>query len=162
MKLARPEIPFVWLLIDKLSSFRENLLNINKPSSISEYVSHMSRLFGNSSFFCLLSSISNKFNVANFDQIILEAYMRDFVMINCNVSYQPEVDAAVQLFKREFDQIVTDNIYLRSFKYSLPLVHHVFENCRVKLITLMSLSQFDPRLTLARYLIHLKIFKLLS
>lgn len=165
-ELARPDIPYVWLLMDKLTSFRDNLnlLNVNNhtssESSISEYVSQMSRLFANSSFFCLLDSIGNKFNVPEFDRVILEAYMRDYVMINCNITYRIEVDLAVKLFKREFDQVVTDKTYSSSLKYSLPLVHHVFDSCRVKLDTLVSLlSQFDPRLSLAKYLFLLNSFK---
>lgn len=95
-----------------------------------------------------------------FDRVILEAYMRDYVMINCNITYRTEVDLAVKLFKREFDQVVTDKTYLSSLKYSLPLVHHVFDSCRVKLDTLVSLlSQFDPRLSLAKYLFLLNSFK---
>lgn len=146
MESVRPQIPFVWLLIHELSSLRENLLNTNKFLSISEYASEMSRFFGQRPYYNLLVSIRDEFGQSSFDELILDAYMRDFIMVCCKATYRREIDSAVQFFKREFYAIIKDGSYLNNIKYSLPLVHFVFEGCRIKLDTLINLSQFDPRI----------------
>lgn len=157
---ACPELPFAWLLVNKLNSLYDNSHNqyFNQPNSdnpesftISDFLTNMSNILAQQPFYHLLLSVASNHRLENIHELILNAYIHDFILINSKAYFRQEIDQAVRLFKHELDNSIADPGYLSDSKLSLPLVHYVFDKCKVKIETLLSFSQFDPRILEIRY-----------
>lgn len=158
----RPQLPFFWLLVNKIASLHHNLLESLKSSRqlddndqrgnalppVGEYLAHMCKFLGESSLYRLLTTIRAEFNVTDFDRHLLDAYTRDFLLINCQVTSPGEIEVGAALLQHDLAAF-SDN--LTSLERSLSLVHYVFDKCRLKLEFYLKLCRFDPKLTSKRY-----------
>ena len=121
------------------------------------YLDKMSQFFQNSPLYQLLTNIGDEFKLKNFNKSLLDSYIYDFLLINCQISFSDELGMAAQLLDFEIDQalkkhrVENPGQYLTSLSHSLPIVHYVYDQCKLKIEIYLSMTRFEWRLTSEKF-----------
>jgi hypothetical protein len=161
-KWLKPSLPFFWLLINQLSDFYSNFLESNrfvditkanmaskmgKSFDLNAYAMTISKLFKETNIYLLINDIISMYKnfsgkTFDFTEIILDAYIGDFLLMKCSVNTRTDLEIIKKIVKALLNQL--EDKYKNDIKYSLPMVHYVFESIKDKLDIYLKFSKFEP------------------
>ena len=143
----RPSLPFFWLLNTQLnqlySNYYESLINKRMMNTSESYANTISKFFTNSSLFKIFNRIMLTYDI-NFKQLLLDLYIRDFVLMNCSLNSLKDLDIIQNILKYQIEKL--DDKYKSNLTYSLPMVNYIFEQIKHKLDVFLKFSMFEPNI----------------
>ena len=154
-KRLNPSLPFFWLLINQLSDLYSNFITSNRFSAINNsensfdlnlYAKVISNFFEETQLYKLINqiisqSVSKK---KEFSEEILDLYIGDFLLMKCPVNSKDDLFIIKKIIKTLLCKL--DEKYKIDIKYSLPMVHYVFETVKNKFDIYLRFTQFESKI----------------
>ena len=143
----RPSLPFSWILVNELNDFCKNFLESSRNFDSDNFLRTIPDLFENKPIYKAFSSIVLLHNINESD--LLELYINDFVLLSCeHMKLSEEIVIIKHVLKMLINERRSQFMHLSSLKFSLPLVHFVFEKFKAKLDVYLSFSTINPEINI--------------
>lgn len=140
----KPSLPFFWLLINHLKSLYRNYCESNSAQylDLNSYASVISKFFEENSLYVLLEEIVHEKSLPDFSETLVDYYINDFLLISCKINNRQSLSLIKMILKLLINEL--DENYRSSLKYSLPMVHFVFDRYKTKFESYLKFSSFEP------------------
>jgi E3 ubiquitin-protein ligase RNF213 len=147
-----PSLPFFWVLINQLNDLYSNFITSNRISTLNNsfdlnaYAKVISNFFEENQLYKLINQIISQSlsKKIEFNQEILELYISDFLLMKCPVNSRDDLGIIKKIVKSLLSKL--DEKYKSDIKYSLPMVHYVFETIKNKFEIYLKFTQFEPKI----------------
>jgi hypothetical protein len=144
-------LPFFWILVQQLNDLVENFnysysltqsnLNNSDPSDesdakISTFMKTIPKFFEGTANFKVVTPTFIKKSTE-----ILDLYISDFILYNCDVKTEKEVKIIARLLNKKINDSKVNRAH---FKIAMPLVHYHFEMISKNIYEYLKFSNFMP------------------
>jgi len=97
--------------------------------------------------FTLLNQIVKRHHSnSKFTQSVIDAYINDFILINCTINSNKDLLLIRQLIWQPLSSLNVDSVYKSNLKFALPIVHYVFSGVEKQITFYLNYSKFEPNI----------------
>jgi hypothetical protein len=83
---------------------------------------------------------------SKFTQSVIDAYINDFILINCTINSNKDLLLIRQLIWQPLSSLNVDSVYKSNLKFALPIVHYVFSGVEKQITFYLNYSKFEPNI----------------